>query len=143
MQRYRIFSTSTSKCTNNQVLSFEIIRHFTQIREQLPQSECLPEITKLKYNSIFLILWHKGSRYIPADAGFLCNKAIMLIAKVKDKPTRSMVFKTEGIKPLLPKAWICINISFSFCQCYFDTDYRCYLISLEVKFLSHYTNHTC
>jgi len=65
----------------------------------------------------------------------------MLIEKVKDKPTRSMVFKTEGMKTLLPKAWICIKISLSFCQCYFDTDYICSLISLEVKFLSHYTNH--
>jgi hypothetical protein len=104
MQRFRIFSTSISKCTNNQVLSFEIIMHFPQIGKQIPQSECLPEIIKLKYNCTFLVLWHKGSWYIPADAGFLFNKPIMLIEKVKDKPTRSMVFKTEGIKPLLPKA---------------------------------------
>jgi len=65
----------------------------------------------------------------------------MLIEKIEDKPTRSMVFKTEGIKPLLPKAWICINISLLFCQCYSNRDYMCPLISLEVKFLSHYTNH--
>jgi len=123
MYRFRTFLTSISKCTNNQVLSFEIITQFSQIRKQITQSEFLPEITKMKYNCTFLILWHKGSWYIPAHAGFLCNKAIMLIEKVKDKPTKSMVFKTEGIKPLLPKAWICIKISLWICQCFFETDY--------------------
>jgi hypothetical protein len=65
----------------------------------------------------------------------------MLIEKVKDKPTRSMVFKKESIKSLLPIAWIYIKISLWFCQCYFDTDYMCSPTSLEVKFLSHCTYH--